>query len=79
MSTAKTVLADALRLPRQDRADLARELIASLDEPADANAEQLWLEEIQRRLREIEAGTAELIPWETVRARIEARLRSTRQ
>ena len=36
---AKAVLADALRLGPDERAELAAEVLASLDGPADANAE----------------------------------------
>jgi len=41
-------------------------------EPEDADAAAAWSKEIRRRVDEIEAGTAELEDWETVRARLEA-------
>jgi hypothetical protein len=43
------VLADALRLDTDARAELAAELLASLDGPADADAEAAWDAEIERR------------------------------
>ena len=79
MGSSKAVAAEALGLPREARADLARQLIESLDDPADAGAEEAWLDEIERRHREVEAGTAKLVPWQTVRATIEARLRRAGQ
>ena len=65
------VLADALRLSEDARAELAVELIASLDGPADADAGAAWAAEIERRVASIDAGTARLEPWDTVRRRIE--------
>ena len=65
------VLADALQLDEEARAALASELLASLDGPADADAEQAWSEEIARRIAAIEAGTVELESWDEVRRRVE--------
>ena len=65
------VLADALRLDDAARAELAAELVASLDGPADVDAEDAWDAEIERRIAAIEAGTIPLEPWDNVRRRIE--------
>lgn len=73
-----TVLAEALQLPPEERADVAKVLIASLDEPEEEGVEAAWLEEVERRLQDVDRGTAELEPWETVRDRIAARLRAIR-
>ena len=67
----KTVLAEALRLDVDSRAELAAELLASLDGPADPDAEAAWAVEIERRVAAIEAGTVKLEPWETAKRRIE--------
>lgn len=67
----KTVLADALRLDVDSRAELAAELLASLDGPADPDAEAAWAVEIERRVAAIEAGTVALEPWDSVKRRIE--------
>jgi len=64
-------LADALRLDDDSRAELAAELLASLDGPTDPDAENAWDAEIERRIAAIEAGTVQLEPWEHVRRRIE--------
>jgi putative addiction module component (TIGR02574 family) len=69
-----TVLAEALRLDDDARAELAAELLASLDGPADPDAEQAWTTEIGRRVAAIEAGTMPLEPWGDVRRRIEKEL-----
>ena len=74
----KQVEAEALELPPQERAQLVRRLIASLDEEAGVDpdaVERAWGEEIARRMAELEAGTAELIPAEEVFAELRARNR----
>jgi putative addiction module component (TIGR02574 family) len=77
MSTATDLLNLALTLPRKERASLARELIASLDEPFDdpAEVEAAWKAEIERRVAEIEDGTAVTVSWPEAREQILARLR----
>ncbi|MCC5849539.1 MAG: addiction module protein [Verrucomicrobia bacterium] len=47
----------ALKLPPCDRAALAEQLIASLDELSIEQNEQLWLEEAERRYRDYKSGT----------------------
>jgi putative addiction module component (TIGR02574 family) len=66
----ESVLADALRLDATARAELAAELLASLDGPADLDAASAWDEEIQRRVDALEAGTEKLESWERVKNRI---------
>ena len=65
------VLADALRLEPNGRAEVAAELLASLDGPADLDAEAAWNAEIDRRIAAIEAGTIQLEPWSEVKRRTE--------
>ena len=69
--TTTEVLADALRLEPDARAEVAAELLASLDGPADPDAEAAWDAEIERRIEAIEAGTIRLEPWAEVKRRIE--------
>jgi putative addiction module component (TIGR02574 family) len=77
-SRAQQVLRDALELPLDERADVAAELLASLDDahaenPADVEA--AWAAEIEKRARRVIAGESAGIPWEDVRRRAEAELR----
>jgi putative addiction module component (TIGR02574 family) len=75
MSTrADTILGTALALPPDERAWLAAELIASLDEGENAEIEAAWAAEIERRIAEVEAGEAETVSWEEARTRIRATL-----
>jgi len=67
----QSVFADALRLEPETRAELAAELLASLDGPADPHAEAAWDIEIERRIAAIEAGMVQLEPWPVVKRRIE--------
>ena len=69
--TVDDVLIDALRLEPDSRAEVAAELLASLDGPADPGAEAAWDAEIARRIAAIEAGTVRLEPWSEVKRRIE--------
>jgi hypothetical protein len=68
---AQDVLADALSLEPEARADVAAELLASLDGPADPDAEAAWDAEIARRIAAIESGAIRLEPWSEVKRRIE--------
>ena len=75
MSTrADSILDTALALPPNERAWLASELIASLEEEKDSDVEAAWASEIERRIDEIESGEAELSSWEEARTRIRTKL-----
>ena len=65
------VLADALRLEPEARAEVAAELLASLDGPPEPDAEAAWDAEIDRRIEAIESGSIALEPWSDVKRRIE--------
>lgn len=66
---------EALALSEMERAELARDLVASLDGPADAGASTAWDIEICRRINEIENGTATLLDLAEVLARARTRLK----
>lgn len=79
MSIAAEKLAEVLALPEQDRAFLTRELIASLDQIVDADAEAQWDDIIDRRSREIEEGKVSCRPVEQVVQDIPKKLHARRQ
>ena len=79
MSIAAEKVAEVLALPERDRAFLARQLIASLDETLDADAETQWQEVIDRRSREIEEGVVACRPAQEVVQDIRDRLHARRQ
>lgn len=68
------LLSDALLLPEKDRAELASQIIASLDGPPDPDAEGLWTEEIARRIREFEEDPSRAEDWQVVKARLQKKL-----
>ena len=76
-SRAQELLREALTLPSEERADVAAELLASLDDTETdiANVEAEWAVEIEKRARRVLAGESPGIPWEDVRRRAEAELR----
>lgn len=66
----KKLLTDALQLPPQSRAELAAELIDSLDQEVDEDAEEAWSAEIARRVEDLETGRVKAVPWTEARRRI---------
>ncbi len=64
---------EAMRLAPTERADLARQLLVSLDELSESEVERLWLEEAERRRHDVESGTTKLIPADEVFARLRAK------
>jgi putative addiction module component (TIGR02574 family) len=69
-SLVEELSAKASALPPEERARLAEKLLASLQETADTDIDVAWGEEIQRRIAEIENGTAKLVPAEEVFAEV---------
>jgi putative addiction module component (TIGR02574 family) len=69
------ILERAVRLPEEARAALADCLLDSLDTKMDENAGEAWVEEIRRRLQEIDSKAVDLIPWPDARKRLEANLK----
>jgi len=79
MSVAARKVAEVLALPERDRAFLARELIASLDDTMDPDAETQWREVIDRRSSEIEEGKVACRPVEQTVKAIRRKLHVRRQ
>jgi putative addiction module component (TIGR02574 family) len=67
---AAKLLAEALKLPAEDRAAVAGQLLRSLDEQVDEDAEGAWIDEIGRRVAQLDSGTVEAVPWSQARDRI---------
>ncbi len=74
---AQELLREALALPVHERADVAAELLASLDEPSTDDAaavEAAWAREIERRARRVMSAESLGEPWDDVRRRVARRL-----
>lgn len=77
-SRTQDLLREALALPITERADVAAELLASLDSVAGedlAEVEAAWAAEIEKRARRVLAGGSSGTSWEDVRRRAEDELR----
>lgn len=66
--------ASAFELSAGERARLARDLLASLDGPADADVAEAWEAEILRRIDQIEDGSARLLDRAELRRRMRSRV-----
>jgi putative addiction module component (TIGR02574 family) len=72
-SQLEVVEAEALKLSVEERARLADRLLASLSE--DAEVEEAWAAEVERRIAEIEGGRVQLVPASDAIARARAALK----
>jgi putative addiction module component (TIGR02574 family) len=70
---ADRVIEEAFSLPADARLDLIEKLLVSLNLPLDADIERLWAAEAERRVAQVEQGTANLVPGEEVFERIRAK------
>ncbi len=71
--TSEGLRREALALSEVERADLAAELLVSLEEPEsadDVRARSEWSAEIERRARRVIAGGASSQSWPAVRQRV---------
>ena len=76
---AQTLLHEALMLSLEERASVAAELLASLDDLIAEDPEMVraaWTKEIERRARRVLSGESIGESWEGVRERIVQRLSS---
>ena len=64
----------AAQLTEVERAELAMALIESLDNEVDADVDEAWRVEIERRIAEIDSGAVQLVPGDEVFARIRRKL-----
>ncbi len=70
---AQDLRRQALALADDERADLAAELLASLEADTDDDTEAVrvvWAEEVERRARMVIVGELPTESWETVRQRV---------
>ena len=72
---ASTIEKEALALPLPERAKLVERLLQSLDDLTEQEAEALWLDEAQRRSRELDDGTVPLVSAGELEQRIQALLK----
>jgi putative addiction module component (TIGR02574 family) len=76
--TVKQVFAAALALSARDKAKLAEDLIAALDDRSEEAIDAAWAAEIDRRSRQIDAGSVKPISWSQLKQPPTRRSRATR-
>ena len=67
---ADKVFDDALSLPSDARMILVERLLKSLNLPIQAEIDNLWAEEAERRISQIDRGDVDLIPGDVLFAKI---------
>ncbi len=63
---AHELLQKALALPESERAELAGNLISSLESTVDEDVDAAWQAEVVRRRHDVQSGKVATIPWEEV-------------
>ena len=62
-------------LVRPEQEQLLRALLEELDGPSDPDADRMWLDEVQRRSADFDAGLIRPVSAEQVFERVRARLK----
>lgn len=75
MGDFSSVLSAAQQLPEQDRLRLIDALWETVPSESEAPFSDEWAREIERRVAELDAGTAKTVPWSQVRDEALARIR----
>jgi putative addiction module component (TIGR02574 family) len=58
-----------------EKEEVLRALLEELDGPPDPDVEAAWLEEVERRAREIDSGQVQCIPAEEVFRKLDTQLK----
>lgn len=74
--TMERLRSEALTLSETERAELAHDLIESLDAPADEGVGEAWNNEIVRRIAQIDSGQAKLLNRDEFRKKLQDRIRN---
>lgn len=67
--------AEALHLPKKERAQLIQRLVLSLDAPSEEELRSDWLLEALRRAEELDSGAAQAVPGDEVMKKARALIR----
>lgn len=62
----RELLQKALALPEDERAELAGNLISSLDATVDQDVDAAWQQEVVLRLQDIQSGKVDTVSWQEV-------------
>ena len=76
MSLQADLISRVMDLPADERAELARKIIVSLDaNGANADVEKAWEAEVERRLGQVDRGEVALTDWRESIERIRGSLK----
>jgi putative addiction module component (TIGR02574 family) len=75
-SSTDSLLEAALKLPEKERARVAKELTASLDEQWEEGVEEAWAAEVEGRRLAVAQGRERLVPWEQVKNEVRTALKT---
>lgn len=64
------VLEDVQALSTNEKNDLMKFLIASMDETHDSDSDQQWANLAKQRYEDIESGKAQTVSWEHIKQRV---------
>jgi len=67
MSDFGAILSAAQRLPEEDRLRLIDALWDTVPADREAPFSDQWAREIERRVAELDSGTAQTVPWSRIR------------
>lgn len=70
MATAEQLYQDALALPAETRVELTERLVASLADDVPAEIQRAQIDEVRKRIAQVESGEVALVPGEEALARV---------
>lgn len=70
MTAAEKLYQDALALPAETRVELTERLVASLADDIPAEIQRAHIDEIRKRIAQVESGEVELIPGDEALGRV---------
>jgi putative addiction module component (TIGR02574 family) len=71
---AQKLFQKALSLPDHERAELAGNLLSSLETAVDPDVDAAWQQEVSRRADEVRSGKVKTAPWDNVQQKARALL-----
>ena len=71
MRDTEKLLAEVLDLSPQDRAEVAARILESLEQVPEADVDEEWALELERRSRAVDSGEVVTSDWNVLRRRIE--------
>jgi putative addiction module component (TIGR02574 family) len=74
MTDFSSILSAAQQLPEQDRLRLIDALWETVPPETEAHFSEEWAREIERRVAELDSGTAKTVPWAQIREEALARI-----